>query len=182
MTQKRSYLEYDKICSRCLYIGKDFSPNQSHCRKCCAEKTESWRKRNPDKVLEMQRREREENWPHNYQRMRKYREEHKEKTLWTYARDRARKRQLEFSIQPTDIYIPECCPVFGIKLSMNNPKSNGKPSDDSMSLDRIDPRKGYTPDNIWVISHRANWIKNRSTLEELELLTSAIKRKIYGKT
>ena len=39
-----------------------------------------------------------------------------------------------------------------------------------MSLDRIDSSKGYVKDNIWVISHKANSIKNNATLTELKLI------------
>jgi hypothetical protein len=34
------------------------------------------------------------------------------------------------------------------------------------SLDRIDPTKGYTKDNVWVISQIANAMKWDSTAEE----------------
>ena len=37
----------------------------------------------------------------------------------------------------------------------------------SPSIDRIDSTKGYTKDNIQIISWRANRIKNDSTPEEL---------------
>ena len=43
--------------------------------------------------------------------------------------------------------------------------------DNSPSLDRIDSSKGYTPDNVWVISRRANIIKHDATLEELLLIS-----------
>ena len=41
---------------------------------------------------------------------------------------------------------------------------------DSPSLDRIFPESGYTKGNVRVISWRANWIKNNSTIEEIEKL------------
>jgi hypothetical protein len=42
-----------KLCTRCL-SSKDlsaFSPKQSHCKPCQAEKRAIWRKNNPDRVL-----------------------------------------------------------------------------------------------------------------------------------
>ena len=45
-----------------------------------------------------------------------------------------------------------------------------KTEDNSYSLDRIDSTKGYIKGNVWIISKRANVIKNNATLEELELL------------
>jgi hypothetical protein len=40
----------------------------------------------------------------------------------------------------------------------------------SPSIDRLDSRKGYTPENIVVISHRANTIKGNATPEELRMI------------
>lgn len=72
-----------------------------------------------------------------------------------------------------NILLPDVCPIFGIELNYyGNP--DGKPGwargDDSPSLDQIIPSKGYTPENIQIISWRANRIKNDSTPEELRLL------------
>jgi len=46
----------------------------------------------------------------------------------------------------------------------------------SPSIDRKDSKKGYTPDNIWVISNRANTLKNDATIQELELLVENLKK------
>ncbi len=45
---------------------------------------------------------------------------------------------------------------------------------ESPSLDRIDSTKGYTKGNIWVISNRANTLKNDATLSELKLLVERL--------
>jgi len=42
------------------------------------------------------------------------------------------------------------------------------------SLDRIDSRKGYTKDNIQVISNKANILKNDATLSELKMFAKWI--------
>ena len=44
----------------------------------------------------------------------------------------------------------------------------------SASLDRIEPARGYTPDNVWVISWRANHIKADASLGELEILVEGL--------
>lgn len=67
--------------------------------------------------------------------------------------------------------IPDVCPVFGIPLNYNGSGKQGWSRDDSSpSVDRIDSTKGYTKDNIQIISWRANRIKNDSTPEELRRL------------
>ncbi len=40
----------------------------------------------------------------------------------------------------------------------------------SMSIDRLDATKGYTPENTWLICHRANTIKSNATFEEFEMI------------
>ena len=84
-----------------------------------------------------------------------------EMMLWISAKNRARKKGLEFTIKPTDIHIPEFCPVFGIKINSvwGGREMNNYSRANTASLDRIDPRKGYLPDNIIVMSYRANIIK-----------------------
>ena len=68
--------------------------------------------------------------------------------------------------------LPDYCPALGIKLNYDGPERslNGwkSRSDFSPSIDRIDSSKGYTPDNIQVLSWRANRIKNDATPKELE--------------
>lgn len=95
-----------------------------------------------------------------------------EKVMWTQARIRANRKGLPFTIAVEDIQIPPTCPILGIEL-----KSGGGRTGHSPSLDRLNSSKGYTPDNIWVISDRANRIKNDSTPDELILLARAIAEK-----
>lgn len=64
--------------------------------------------------------------------------------------------------------LPDYCPALGIKLNYQGNGGQGwTRGDDSPSIDKIDPSKGYTLDNIQVLSWRANRIKNDSTPEEL---------------
>ena len=78
------------------------------------------------------------------------------------AKDRAKKKGLEFNLVESDIVIPKYCPVFPeIELC----KSDGKISDNSPTLDRIDNNKGYITDNVKVISFKANRLKGNGTVE-----------------
>jgi hypothetical protein len=81
------------------------------------------------------------------------------------AKQRCRVTGREFSITVDDIVIPDVCPILGIKLNMNSGKSGAYRN--SPSLDRIDNSKGYTKDNIQVISQLANAMKCHATNAEL---------------
>lgn len=70
-----------------------------------------------------------------------------------------------------NIDIPDTCPIFGLTLNYDGVEESGwTRTDSSPSIDRIDSDKGYTLDNIQIISWRANRIKNDSTPEELRKL------------
>ena len=94
-----------------------------------------------------------------------------EYAMWARAKRRASQEGLLFNIEPTDITIPETCPVFGWPLAIGD----GASHDASPSLDRVVPEKGYVKGNIWVISHLANRIKNNATLEQLEAVVTALR-------
>tara|TARA_X000000368_G_scaffold366617_1_gene313522 strand:- start:861 stop:1379 length:519 start_codon:yes stop_codon:yes gene_type:complete len=53
------------------------------------------------------------------------------------------------------------CPVFGLTMEF------GGHHDNSPSLDRIDPAKGYTKNNVLWISYLANRMKSNLNLKEL---------------
>jgi hypothetical protein len=96
------------------------------------------------------------------------------------SKSRALAKGLEHTITVEDIKIPDTCPLLGIELKDNT--GNGKGNcRNSPSLDRLDSDKGYTPDNIWVISNRANEIKSNATLEELEQIVCGLRAKIEGR-
>lgn len=81
------------------------------------------------------------------------------------AKVRSKQSGREFDITPEDIVIPDVCPILGIALNMNSGRSGAY--DNSPSLDRIDNSRGYTKDNIQVISQRANAMKSSASAEEL---------------
>jgi hypothetical protein len=87
------------------------------------------------------------------------------------AQHRAKRKGIPFTITIDDIIIPETCPLLGILLVSTNDKRDPR----NPSLDQIVPGKGYTPDNIQVISYRANVLKWDATLQELELLVENLK-------
>lgn len=90
------------------------------------------------------------------------------------ARKRAKIGGLKFTIELKDIQIPLVCPLLGIELRAGSVTDNAH----SPSLDRISSLGGYTPDNVWVISHRANKLKNNATIDELEKIATGLRAKI----
>ena len=93
----------------------------------------------------------------------RYRQMKPESRLWSSCRARARRQGVEFSLQVSDIVIPDVCPVLGIKLDTRLSRRG----DSRASVDRINPSGGYTPDNTVVVSWRANRLKSDATLDEL---------------
>lgn len=89
-------------------------------------------------------------------------------TLVRAAASRARKRGTPFNLSKDDIRIPDRCPVLGIPLVFKvKPRR-----DNSASLDEIISGKGYTRDNVVIVSWRANRLKSNATIKELQLLAS----------
>ncbi len=99
--------------------------------------------------------------------------------MFARAKNRSRIKQLPFNITVDDIIIPEYCPILNIKLNTHKGRSGGKK--DSAALDKIDPKKGYTKDNIRVISHLANMMKSYANDEELLLFAKWIIQNINDK-
>jgi len=141
-------------CSKCHQekFGEEFHKHhkrksglQKYCKECCKQ---------TDKLYKKSIRGKEVN--------RKSAIKHKEQVLLRGARNRAEKKGMEFNISLTDIVIPKICPVLGIEIYRDAPKN----SYNSPSLDRIDNTKGYTKDNICVISNKANVIKNIGSIDD----------------
>ena len=70
------------------------------------------------------------------------------------------------------------CPVFGFKFNKNSTKNN---RDYAPSLDRIDPKKGYTKENTIVVSMLANRIKTDAKIEDIGKVYNFYKKLIKTK-
>lgn len=95
---------------------------------------------------------------------RKYRAAHLERHIWSETRSRATRNDVPFSITVADVVIPERCPVLGCSIW----RDGGTRRDTSPSIDRLIPKLGYIPGNVFVVSWRANRIKNDGTADEHE--------------
>lgn len=104
---------------------------------------------------------------------------HRKLTNWAVAvlpfiKSRAKKRGLAFNITANDIPLPNVCPIFGTKLVIGI----GKQGNDSPSVDRIDPTKGYVKGNVVVISQRANSLKRDASLADLETMVAFYRKRV----
>ena len=86
-----------------------------------------------------------------------------ERIIYDRAKSRARRKGLPFEITVEDIVIPDTCPVLGIPLV----RAEKLMTDNSPSLDRLNPDLGYVRGNIAIISNRANRIKSNASIREL---------------
>lgn len=109
-----------------------------------------WRKRHPEQYAKIQF---------------TWRTRNPKKAHYCSLRQNAKRKGVPFDLELNDINYPECCPILGIPLVRNTGDKSAK--ENSPSVDRIDPSKGYTKDNIQIISAKANVMKNNATKEEL---------------
>jgi hypothetical protein len=113
----------------------------------------------------------------NYQRNRRKDPEYRIQMLLNASKQRALKKNREHTLTLKEIKelwpVDNKCPVFGFNLEWNNEGFR----ETSPSLDRIDSSKGYTKDNVQVISWKANRIKAYATIEELETVLKYMKEK-----
>lgn len=86
-----------------------------------------------------------------------------ERRMLRSAKERATRSNIPFDISAEDIQIPSHCPILGIPIS----PSKEKVSPNSPSLDRKNPALGYVKGNVWVISYKANTMKNDANKETL---------------
>lgn len=138
------------------------------CKSCAKNRNNEWHTKNRPYATAK-----------NTHITRKIRMQNPEKYLLKNIRGRAKERGLEFSLKLEDIKIPEFCPVLGIKLEMGLGKGVGMgiaEMDKRPSFDRIDNSKGYTPENIIVVSYRANRLKSDASAAELKKVSEFYSR------
>lgn len=103
-----------------------------------------------------------------------------EKYLLWNIRLRAKKNNIPFNLTENDLIVPKNCPVLGIPLFVSNERKNSIISDNSPTVDRINPKLGYIKSNIAVISWRANRLKGTGTAEEHRKIAHYLSSSIRG--
>jgi hypothetical protein len=127
-----------------------------------AKRSHSWYMRNKERKAQYGREYRAANKEQVRLTLRAWNDRNPYRVLVHGAKTRAKREDVPFDLTPTDVIIPERCPVFGIVLE----RGKQKVGPNSPTIDRIDPTKGYVRGNIAVISHYANTLKNNGTAAE----------------
>lgn len=175
-----------KVCSKCnkelpldaFNKGNSLYGRRSFCRECEKKIQNTPEKRKKRREQELLRRQDPEyvKMVNKRDRLRIHSNPYSIKlALLRGAKQRAKTKGLEFNIDVSDIILPDTCPLLNVPLS-SSCRENTKSVDNSYSVDRINPSKGYVKGNVWVISNKANRIKNDASLDELELLVNNLKK------
>lgn len=97
----------------------------------------------------------------------------KEYQMWLAAKGNAKRQDLPFNLDISDIVIPKYCPILGIRLKLDG---NGETRMHSPSLDKVIPEKGYVKGNVCVISFQANRMKQDLTIPTILRLYDYMKK------
>ena len=114
-------------------------------------------------VLDSIRRQHEMGWSDDYNDPNKHWKDVAEQ-MWSRAKHSAYKRGMPFELRPGDVYhllklADFRCSLSGIPLSKRI-ASDGRRDPWAASIDRIESRHGYTPDNIRIVCMVANFAMN----------------------
>lgn len=85
------------------------------------------------------------------------------RNIYYQCKARAKREGIPFDLERSDLKLPDVCPVLGIPLIV----SEGRPSDNSPTIDKFIPELGYVKGNIAIISYLANRIKTNATTEQV---------------
>lgn len=89
---------------------------------------------------------------------------------WGLSKAKAIRNKKEWTISRDDYPVPLYCPVLAIPLDYSD-------NDHKPTLDRHDNLKGYITGNVYVISMKANRLKNNATIDEIRLLYKYMQKK-----
>jgi len=82
-----------------------------------------------------------------------------------HCKNRAKEKNLEFDLTAKALESKKVthCPILKIELSY----TNNTIQNNSATIDRIDNSKGYTIENIQIVSYQANRMKSNASQKEL---------------
>lgn len=144
--------------------------NKGECSQCATERATTWNKDNPLRRRLLSRESARKAYAANP-------EKHRARTRDQYrlakqtdlpflllqgVKRRCRSFGWKCGIDKGDLQIPPTCPVLGIPLWAGT----NVHTDNSPTVDRFDPAKGYIKGNVRVISYRANRLKCDGAIDE----------------
>lgn len=112
--------------------------------------------------------------------VKKYMTENPLKSMYTDSKAKAKRRGISFDLSYEEfLSLTESathCPIFDCELVYSLITNTGKRIKNPCraSLDRKDNTKGYSIDNCWIISWKANAMKNKHTTSELAQLVQGL--------
>jgi hypothetical protein len=159
-----------RICHNCSQPLEEGKKYVRLCNICRIEKRRECGRRSyykhQEERIEHSRKWRSKNREYHNAICKVWKDNNPLKLIIKDVKKRAKLKGLEFSLTHEDISIPDVCPILDIPLF----RGKGKQTANSPSIDRIDSTKGYTKDNIQIISTKANTIKSNATFSELVLV------------
>ena len=166
-----------KVCGEEKSIDGFYRENRSKCKTCLDAYRKEYARTHKEEQIKRSLKYRTEHKDHIKEVKRKEYDNNREYLLWRSARHRAKERGIEFNIEPSDVKIPELCPVLHTRIRLDGTTFDRL---DSPSLDRIDATKGYIKGNVKVISVRANTIKSYGTIEEHQMVIQYMINNLKG--
>jgi predicted transcriptional regulator len=136
------------------------------CRTCKNKSSENSRKENREEYNRYCREKKRE--AYSTEKRRKSYRNNLQKAMFYAARNRAKNKNISFTLALEDVIIPTHCPVFGIPLDSRDRLH-------APTLDRIINELGYIKGNVQVISSKANRLKNNGTIEEFKQIIRYMK-------
>lgn len=160
-----------KKCSKCKELKK--LDKFYNCRKCKYNKTPQCKvcmtktrvKRREEQRLYMQKLREDNPEKVKKSKRRSWRNQDPRKKMYLQSKNRSKRKDIEFNLSIEDIVIPKKCPLLEIEFIPGTQDYY----EQTHSLDRIDPKKGYIKGNVWVITKKANSMKNSASQKELML-------------
>ena len=181
-----------KICSKCKkeYPLEMFIKNK-HCRNgragkcsnCQNEYIRNWKRRNRDRLAPIRRKQYAERYgaiikERKRMRQMQYPLRVRCQLLRTGMKDRSRNREWKFDNDYFSVgylmgrlsHNPNCeCCNKPLDISF---KSNRSFNENSPSMDRVDPKKGYIKGNVAILCWRCNKLKQDANSQELRMIAN----------
>lgn len=94
---------------------------------------------------------------------RKWRERDPSAVLLRRCRQKTARTGIKCDLREKDLVVPTHCPVLGFKFDWDDFWKRP-------TVDRLNPKLGYTRGNVVVVSQRANQLRSNATLAELRAI------------